>query len=436
MTLVASSGILTDPVRLALIGAGQRGTQIYGAYALRHPDEVRFVAAADPDLGRLGTFGERHAISADRLYPSWQSLLDAGPDVDGIVVATQDQVHFEPTIQAVKQGLPVLLEKPVSNTLGEVVALSALGPMADVTVAHGLRYSPLFDRIRAILDSGDIGDLIGIDLIENIGYWHFAHSYVRGNWRRESSSSPMILSKSCHDLDILRWLAGARPSSVHSVGGLHHFRPERALPGAPDRCLDGCPHSTTCAYFAPDLYLSVPEGHWPRSVVGPGSDDEVIEQLRVGPYGRCVYHADNDAPDHQVVSIAFENGVVATLTISAFTARITRTITVMGSRGEMRGRLDSGEVEVNRFAGAGRTSDTVEHLSADGSHGIGDDRMIGSFVTRLAERRIGVVTGSPTSLPVSLDSHLMAFAAERSRRSGLPVDPRTLVVAGSGADPS
>jgi predicted dehydrogenase len=410
------------PVRLAILGTGHRGSEVYGGYALRHPHEVRVVAAADPRSAHLEAFSEAHAVPGSALFRDWADFFGAGIEVDGVVIATPDREHAGPASHAIRLGIPILLEKPVTSDLHELLEMRRLAAGADVTIAHGLRYSPLFTKIRALLEEGALGRLVGIDLIEHIGYWHYAHSYVRGNWRSSAESSPMILAKSCHDLDILRWMAGARPSSVFSVGAPRFFSGEHAPPGAPARCLDGCPLAETCPYSAPDLYLATPAGEWPRSVVHGGDDDAILAALRDGPYGRCVYRSDNDVVDHQVVTVAFASGVVATLTTSAFTSTITRTIKLMGTEGEIRGRLDSGEVEVDRFRASGRPGTQRLQVDPDETHDIGDEQMVGSFVEHLRERRAGRTGESRSSLEASFDSHLMAFAAERSRTSGTAVE--------------
>jgi predicted dehydrogenase len=319
-----------------------------------------------------------------------------------------------------------------------------------VTVAHVLRHTAFFTLLKRLLDEGRIGQVVTIAHAEHIGYWHFAHSFVRGNWRNDAGSSPMILAKACHDLDLLRWLAGDRCTAVASFGGLHEFRPEQAPPGALERCWDGerrCPAAAGCPFDAVRLYVdrTAAVTGWPVSVI---TDDPSpagrMAALASGPYGRCVYRCDNDVVDHQVTALEFANGVRATLTVNGLTADNTRTITVNGTRGEIRGRLDTGEIEIRRFlpdaerstllhppdawdrdalGRAAMRDDERELMNAtavpihDG-HGGGDDGLLSDLVARLRARRDGTAgtEPSPTSLSTSIESHLMAFAAEESRR--------------------
>ena len=443
-----------DPVRIAIIGAGDRGRGTYGRWCLEHPDQARVVAVADPDERRRSTLAAEHGVGGAATFDDWTSLLGARQAVDAVVIATPDRLHAAPAVAALERGLDVILEKPIAPTEDEVRAVSAAAARSagSVTVAHVLRYTPFFSAIKRALDDGLIGELVTIEHAEHIGYWHFAHSFVRGHWRREDEASPMILAKACHDLDLLRWLAGDRCTGVASFGGLHHFRPEQAPPDALDRCADGvrrCPAAAGCPFDAVRFYVerTAEVTGWPVSVI---TDDPTPrgrqEAVHRGPYGRCVYHGDNDVADHQVTSLEFANGVRATLTVNGLTADNTRLIALHGTRGEMRGRLDTGELEVRRFLpgaaigaagawdrdGAGRQAmrddeRTLLDVSGPGDgHAGGDDGMVADVVARLRARRHGpdgTVAAARTSLEESVDSHLMAFAAERSRHERRIVVP-------------
>ena len=407
------------------------------------------VAVAETDGARRAVLAEEHGIGPEGSFADWGELLDGPSRSDAVVIATPDREHAAPAIAALEAGYDVILEKPIAPTLDEVRAVgeAAARSMGTVTVAHVLRYTAFFSAVRRLLDEGQIGELITIEHTERIGYWHFAHSFVRGNWRNEALSSPMILAKACHDLDLIRWLAGDRCIAVASFGGLHHFRAEQAPPGALDRCIDGanrCPAASECPFDAVRLYVERTEGvtAWPISVI---TDDPSaagrLAALETGPYGRCVYHVDNDVADHQVVALDFANGVRASMTVSGLTADNTRVVTLGGTRGELRGRLDTGEIEIRRFLpGPDAASDgpwdrdELGHAALRGDerivlnatavpphdgHGGGDDGLMTDAIARLRARRDGepgADEAARTSLAESVDSHLMAFAAEESRR--------------------
>lgn len=450
---------MSEPARLAVVGAGNRGRQVYAQWCARNPEAARVVAVAEPDATRRDGLGEEHALNSGRRHADWRSLMGDLADVDAIVVATPDRAHVEPTEAALAAGVDVLLEKPIAPDAAGVARIRAAAAAADatVTVAHVLRYTPFFQTLKRLLDDDVIGPLVGIDHLENIGYWHFAHSYVRGNWRRTDRAAPMLLAKACHDLDLLRWLVGQRCTSVASFGSLTYFHLGHAPDGAPEFCLDGCPVEDRCPFHAARFYVDHLTGWdgWPIPVI---TDDVSVEgrltALRRGPYGRCVYRCDNDAVDHQVATLAFAGGVSATLTVTAFTEESTRTLRLFGARGELAGHLDRGEITVRRFlpapevgrptgAPAGDGDPVPSHppacevircapppgddrapLGAFVGHAGGDDGLMADFVERLRRRRAGEVPQAAlTSLEESLHSHEMAFAAERSRRTGQAVAP-------------
>jgi predicted dehydrogenase len=416
---------LAEPgrIRVAILGAGSRGAGAYGAYILRRPDLAQVVAIADPREDRLAVAGAQHGLAPQHLHASWEPLLATETALDAIVIATPDKLHLAPALAAIERGVTVLLEKPISPTEREVRRLldTARRKGADVTIAHVLRYTAFFARIKELLDREVIGRLQCVRHTERIGYWHFAHSYVRGNWRRSDCAAPMILSKACHDFDILCWLIGAPCTAISSFGRLRHFTIENAPEGSTDRCDQGCRVERICPYSAQRIYLEkLPSAdRWPHTVLSLDTSPEgIAAALHEGPYGRCVYRCDNDVVDHQVVAMAFANGVDATMTVSAFTTEPTRTIRLMGSHGEIAGDFEANAITVSDFrTGDRRTGQLAVH--GDGQHGGGDDGIMADFLGRVQERRRrGNAPEAPTSLEASVASHLMAFAAERARKTG------------------
>lgn len=413
---------ISEPVTVALLGAGNRGADVYGEHLARLPGGARIVALAEPDPLRRARAAARHGVAPERTFASWTELLAGGRLADALIVATPDALHLAPTKAALALGYHCLLEKPIAPTLAEVLELAeaARALPGRVTVAHVLRHARFFRTLKELLDAGRIGELMNVQHTENIGHWHFAHSYVRGNWRREADASPMILAKACHDLDLLRWLVGRPCERVSSYGGLRHFRPENAPAGSTERCLDGCAVERTCPYSAPRIYLERfgAEPRWPNTVVTPEPDPErLLAALRAGPYGRCVYRCDNDVADQQTVALQFQGGVSAALTVSAFTEANTRTVHLMGSHGEIRGHMERGELIVHDFVRGSR--ETLALPVTGAGHGEADEELLRDFIGRL---RGGSGGPALTDLEASIDSHLMAFAAERARREGVGVE--------------
>lgn len=405
-----------NKVSISVVGAGDRGKDSYALYALDYPEDLEIVAVAEPNEAKRNEFVKVHNIKEENIFTSWEELLECDRLSDGIIIATQDDMHFKPTKIALEKGYDVLLEKPMSNDITEIVALGELAKQYDnnFMICHVLRYSPFFSKLKELIESGVIGELRSMQHNENIGYYHMAHSFVRGNWRNETESSPIILAKSCHDMDIMLWLVGSKCTKISSFGSLSHFKPENAPMSSAKRCLE-CGIEKECPYSAPALYYQH-IGHWPSSVI---TDDHTFEgvtkALKEGPYGRCVYHCDNDVCDHQVVMMEYENEVTATFNLSAFTDKTHRTIKLMGSLGEIRGDDRTSEIELTIF---GQESKKIKLDSVKGRHGGGDYGIMEDFVNLLK----GNEGKALTSADVSVESHVMAFACEKSRHQGVVVN--------------
>jgi predicted dehydrogenase len=411
------------PVRLAVLGAGGRGNT-YGAWALAHPDRAHVIAVAEPEPGRRGRFATAYGLAGPAIFTDWRDLLDAGPDVDAVIITTQDPLHVGPAIAAAERGYNILLEKPISPSPQECIRVVEAVTRADVTfaVCHVLRYAPYTRLVKELVQSGAVGDVVSVQHHEPVGFWHQAHSFVRGNWRREELSSFMLLAKSCHDIDWLQHIVGRPIARVSSFGGLLHFTAENRPKGAADRCLD-CSIEASCPYSAVRLYggmLAEGRHHWPLDVVTPIFTAEALTaELRQGPYGRCVYACDNDVVDHQVVAIEFDGGVTASFTMNAFNTGGHRRTRIFGTRGEL--VCDGESVTVHDFlTGRARTYNPVEvaGASAADGHGGGDGALMDAFTAAVATGDRSTILSGPQA---TLNSHLATFAAEQARRTGTVV---------------
>ena len=405
------------PITAVVLGAGSRGS-IYASYAKAHPEELRIIAIAEPRRDRLDALAEEVGVSPEHRYTSWEALLAQPKLADCAFICTLDDDHISPALKAMEQGYHLLLEKPMSNREDECrqIVETARKTNRTLAVCHVLRYTPFYMTLKALLDKGSVGQVTTINQIENVGYWHQAHSFVRGNWRSTKETSPMILQKSCHDMDIILWLMGSNCTKVHSFGSLGHFTPENAPEGAAKRCLDGCPHVDTCPYSAPKLYLDMERTGWPVDVI---TSDMSLEgrrkALEEGPYGRCVYHCDNDVVDRQVVNLEFENGGVATFTMTGLTADFCRELKIFGTEGQIQANMGTREIVLHRFGEEKQVIPVDMGMEASG-HGGGDYGIMADFLRILREGG-----ESRTSAEVSLQSHLICFAAERSRKENIVV---------------
>ena len=414
---------MSNPVRLAVIGAGSRGHG-YARFAASFPERLKIVAVADPDDFRRNRLKDEYQIPEENCFRSWEEFCSKPKMCDAVAICTQDSMHEAPAIACAKLKYHILLEKPMAPTAAACSRITAAVKEAGVmfVVCHVLRYTKYTSMLRKIILSGEIGKIVTIQHLEPVGYWHQAHSFVRGNWRNEQESSFMLLAKCCHDLDWLRFIMAQPCKSVHSFGTLFHFNTREKPAGAADRCIDcpreiesSCPYSAYKIYFR-DRFCKGNDG-WPVNVLTPEVTSKTLaEALRKGPYGRCVYACDNDVVDNQVVNMIFENGATASMTMTAFNAHSGRKTRIFGTLGEI--DTDSRIIKVTHFLDDSVREVDTETANDGGilsGHGGGDFGLMDAFVRALAEND---PTQILSGVDETLESHLMVFAAEESRRKG------------------
>ncbi len=446
-----------------VIGAGDRGLGAYAPYLRKHRDEGRITAVAEPLATRRQAFAKRYDIPADRQFESYEALLAGRRLGDFALIATGDALHVEPAVLAMQQGYHVLLEKPMALCEADCRRLVEVSEKTGriLQVCHVIRYAPLFVALERTIRSGELGDVVAIQHSENVSYWHYAHSYCRGNWRNVAESSPMILAKSCHDMDLLYWLAGAEPDRLSSLARPTELCAENVPDGAPLHCIDGCAHAQSCPYDAVAMYREMlpmlrdlektarpmllgelfrlvrrwrpllekmpfealrKSAHWTGWPVSVISDDVspagIDRALRSTRYGRCVYRVgDNDQVSSQTVSVLFSNGVNASFSMHSTSHREGREIRVDGTRGSAVGRFYLLEQRLDvsdHKTGAVRT---VKYPLSFAPHGGGDFRLFAGFLAAVRGEAEPV-----TSARESLQSHLMAFAADRAQREGVVME--------------
>ena len=414
---------MNSPITFAIAGFGDRGST-YASMQDLFPDQMKVVAVADLDPAKVEKARKRYDLPPDRCFSSAEEMLERSKLAEVLVVATMDRQHVDHAIPALRKGYHILLEKPISPELSRCRELLEVAREChgQVIVCHVLRYTAFYNQLKELIDSGRIGNVVSVCANENVGYWHQAHSFVRGNWRNSKETSPMILQKSCHDMDIFTWLLGKKCRSVSSFGGTWLFRPERALEGAALRCLDGCQVKEACPFDAEKIYITSPKtgramgDSWITSVLSvENTVESTYRALREGPYGRCVYQCDNDVVDHQQTNLLLEDGSTVSFTMCAFTENCYRTFKAMGTRGEIEADTRSNLIHIRVFGQPEEVID-VGRLAGDlKGHGGGDSGIIRDFLELL---RGGVLNGRTTTLENSMESHFIALAAEESRLHG------------------
>ena len=412
---------------LIVIGGGDRGSS-YLKYLQNAPEKFRLLGIAEPVKAKREYLRELYDVPPENCFENYEEILSLSKFADIAMICTQDKMHFAPAMMAIEKHYDLLVEKPISTSPKECYQMYRAAKEAGVksVVCHVLRYTPFYKAIKRFIGSGHLGKIMNINHTEGVGNVHISHSYVRGNWRKETESSPMLLAKCCHDTDLLQWLVGELCTRVQSVGALSYFCEKNRPDGAPKRCLDGCPHRDTCCYYAPSLYrLNTAEVQHFRAIVAnkfDPSDEELDEILKTSPYGRCVYQCDNDVVDHQIVNLQFGTDTFASLTMSGFN-KGGRVTTIMGTKGELHANMEDQSVTFYSFATRETTSIYSPTANFDqtiaGGHGGGDMGIMEDLYDYLA---LGCPSDSISDLEVSCMSHLICFAAEEARKKGITVD--------------
>lgn len=401
---------INEKVKISIIGAGNRATAYITAMQKYYNDEFEIVAIFDPNPIRKEYYKTKYNVG--KIYDSYEAFLELPRISDVVIIATLDDMHFIPTIAAIEKGYDIILEKPISMNLEETIAIGEAGrkhPEQFIAVCHVLRHSPFFDKLKEIIDSKVVGNVIDIQHNENVGYYHFAHSYVRGSWRNTDISAPFIVAKSCHDLDIILYLLKDKHcKKLSSYGNLTFFTKDKFDPeNMAPRCSD-CKIEKNCPYSALQIYSS---GKMKSVVFDTSTADRLKEELAESQYGRCVFACDNNVCDHQVTAIEFEDGVHATFNLSAFTEKNQRSIKIMCEYGEIRGLESLKEIEVIHFGTNKKTIYTTK--TVEGGHGGADEGFVKNF---MGAYLYGEKFDS--TLEMSIESHIMAYGAEESRLHG------------------
>ena len=395
-------------IKAAFLGFGARG-QCYANYIFANESAFEVVAVAEPKKHLQKLAVEKYKCPANAVFDNWKAFIESKVEADLVFVVTQDNDHVEPAIEAIKAGYKYLMvEKPIDKDINKCKLLAEIADdyQATVQVCHSLRYTNFYRRVKSLLDSGIIGDIRSIDHIEALGTFHFAHSYVRGDWRRDDSS-PMILAKCCHDTDLLLWLTGQHCKSISSYGSLDFFKEENAPAGAPVRCIEGCPHNEVCPYSAMKYFGEYKDHLFREYAVEKEGFSSTDEAMRNGRYGRCVFHSDNNVVDHQTVNILFENNATATLTMCGF-SNAGRETHIMGTMGEIRACMKTDTIEVYNFRNGDKEVYHIGHPMT--LHGGADTNMVADAIAVIKGEKAPM-----TSIKESVESHIMSIAAEESR---------------------
>jgi len=401
------------PVKIVAIGAGNR-TNKYLEYARIHPDRLQLVGVVEVNTNRMQHIAEEFGLDRSHCFCDYDDFFAHSFPADAVLIATPEDIHYDPCIKAIDAGYHVLLEKPIAQNLAECndIAEHAKRKGVLVCVCHVLRYHPYFLKIKEVVDSGKLGKIISINHIASVGLDRTMHGFVRGLWRKEKLTNPMLIAKCCHDVDLLLWLTKTACRRLSSFGSLRWFRSENAPEGSSERCFN-CSIETECPYSAVDLYYN--RRSWISNFdipVGKTLDDVLMEELRHGVYGRCVFHCDNDVVDHQVLSMEMADEVTINLSMDIFTNDDYRETHIKLTHGEIDG--NEKHLRVRKFRSNEEQVFDFSDISNKPFHAGADLNLVDHFVKALSNKEYEL----QTSIENSVESHRICYEAERSRLTG------------------
>lgn len=407
--------------KIAIVGFGSRG-QMFAQLVINDKNS-QLVAIAEPVTSSREFGNTKFGVPKENCYKSADEFFKQGKIADAVLICTQDAQHKEMALKALEIGYDILLEKPAAANIQDCIEIrdKANALNKKVMLTHVLRYSPFYRYIKQLIVDGKLGEIVNIEQTENVAYWHFALSYVRGPWNDMGKSTPTIIAKCCHDLDLIVWLMNKKCSTISSFGKLFWFRPENAPEGSAEHCCD-CSEEVKekCLYNAYKIY---PE-RMKRAVVGglarfKGRDIYEILAEKKDKVSKCVYHSDNDAIDNQVVNMEFEDGSNANLTMTAFSQECYRVTHVHGTKGEVFGNSEDGLVHINIYGEEEKIVDVnkeplfnTDGITLTGGHGGGDYYLYKDFIDYISGGKDSVTR---TTINQSIESHVMGFKAEESR---------------------
>jgi len=418
--LKENSNIIFDfiaPVKVIVLGAGNRG-KVYSSYALKFSNQMKIVGVAEPNQKRNESFSKLHGIYDENRFSTWEDVFFRPKFADAVIISTPDDLHYAPCIKALEMGYDILLEKPIAPTIDECLHIKELSNKLNriVAVCHVLRYAPYFIELKKLIENNAVGELISVNHFEPIEHVHMSSSFVRGNWHNSKKSTPIILAKSCHDMDILRWIINKKCISISAYGNLKWFIEENAPKGSTQRCIDGCKVEENCPYSALKIYYKnrFYSGVFDLPENSEDHDEFILNELKTSNYGRCVYRMDNDQPDHYVTSMLFEDNVTANFSMEAFTSYHGRRTRIMGSMGDIVGDMES--FTYTNFRTGERLHKKVDKRTSDiyGAHGGGDLLLVRDWLQAVHNQDVNLIS---SDINVSVDSHVMCFKAEESRLS-------------------
>jgi len=360
-----------------MIGAGLRSSVT--RWLFNKHDNIKLISICDPDHKRAAERAESLGFDDVKIFSDCEEAINQ-PGVDWVMIFSPNTCHAGHIMAAFKAGKNVFTEKPMATTIEDCEAVFQAFNNSNCQLVTGfvLRYSPIYRKVKELLDAGTIGKIISIEADENLSVELGA--YIMKNWRRlRANAGPYILEKCCHDLDLLNWFIGSLPCKTASFGGLNFYVPENDYLRVEHTKSDGSGPFN----FYPD----------PNAVESP-------------------FTCDKDIVDNQVIILEYRNGVRATFHTSMSNPIPERRMYISGSEGTL--VLSYGKISVRRI---GEEAVRYYDLEITDGHAGGDQVIMDEFYKAM----MGELPPKSTGLE-GLESAVVALNIDKAQRTNTVVD--------------
>ncbi len=353
-------------MRLALVGTGTRGINMWGRDVMRnYSDYTEFVGLCDINPGRL-EYGRQYIGASCPTFTDFDEMMrTVKPDT--LIVTTVDATHHEFIIKGLEYGCDVITEKPLTTDEEKCQAIldTQRKTGRQVKVTFNYRYSPHRQKIYELLHSGAIGDIISCDFHWYLDIYHGADYFRRWHGLRHRSGT-LLVHKATHHFDLLNWWLESEPEEVFGYGDLEHYGKNNDFRHTNCR---PCPHKDKCQFYwkIDDYHTKLYAEH-----------EKYDGYLRDG----CVWREEIDIYDKMAVQIKYANNVFVSYSLTTYSPYEGYRIAFNGTSGRLDAWIkerqpwdaeDYDEIRITKNFGE---TELIRIPHGGGGHGGGDTRLM------------------------------------------------------------
>lgn len=432
--------------RYAIVGAGGRSSMFSTALLKDYTAHAQLVALCDPNQTRMdfynAKFQKDYAIAPLPTYkPDQFEQMIREQNVDVVIVTTVDRTHHQYIIRAMEAGCDVVSEKPMTVDAAKCQAILDAQKRTGkkLTVTFNYRYSPRNSKVKELLQSSAIGEVISVHFEWLLDTVHGADYFRR--WHRDKrNSGGLMVHKSTHHFDLVNWWLDSQPQTVFAMGDLRFYGRENAEARGVTKFYDRA-HENPNAQGDPFALQLAGNENLRQMYLEAEHEDSYIRD-------RSVFSDGISIEDDMSVMVRYKNRATMTYHLTAYSPWEGYRIAFNGTKGRLEYEVtenpyvsgsdndtnrpdirDAREIEVHEPARIlirplHAKPLEIEIPSGEGGHGGGDKRLLDDVFNptptsdplhRAADHRAGAM------------SILTGIAANQSFATGLPVKVADLV---------